>query len=264
MEELTKKGTLRKRKPKQKIYYFIKDTEDAILKYVTLTDQREKNKLYNEKINYAFFKLTQNIINTYKFPYMDGSTEDKQQEVLFHLLKSLHKYNPDKGMAYSYFGTAALRYCIYENNKNYKIIKSIDSIDTDELNEELFNNLNYEYEYEYDINDNYILSKFILFVELNIEDIFIKKIKNKSKKTELQEIEDIKTVFSILEIFKQKENIDIFNKKAILLYIREQTNQTTNQITKISKKLNNIYKLLNDFYYNNGYIPLNINIYNKV
>ena len=93
MEELTKKGTLRKRKPKQKIYYFTKDTENAILKYVTLEDQRQKDKLYREEIDYAFFKLSQNIINTYKFPYMDGTTEDKQQEVIFHLLKNLVTIN---------------------------------------------------------------------------------------------------------------------------------------------------------------------------
>ena len=113
-ENLTKKGTPRKRKPKQKIYYFTKDTENAILEYVSLKDQRSRDRLYKEKIDYAFFKLSQNIINTYKFPYMEGTIEDKQQEVIFHLLKSLHKYNPEKGMAYSYFGTAALRYCIYE------------------------------------------------------------------------------------------------------------------------------------------------------
>jgi hypothetical protein len=256
MEELTKKGTPRKRKPKQKIYYFTKETENAILEYVTLTDQRQKNKLYKEKIDYAFFKLSQNIINTYKFPYMDGSTEDKQQEVIFHLLKSLHKYNPDKGKAYSYFGTAALRYCIVENNKSYNSLKQKNI----QINIEDIEEIDRLDEYEEDnmfINNDYVINNFILFLEKNIEKIFIKYIKNKAEKTKLQELEDIKTTYAIIEILKRREEIDIFNKKAILLYIREQTDQHTNQITKVLKKLKNIYNLLNNFYLDNGYISLN-------
>jgi hypothetical protein len=259
MEELTVKGTIRKRKPKQKIYYFTKDTENAILEYVTLIDQRQKDKLYKERIDYALFKLSQNIINTYKFPYMDGSTEDKQQEVIFHLLKSLHKFNPEKGMAYSYFGTAALRYCIYENNKQYNLLKQInEKINIEDINENTFNiienNSNNDNIFS---EDDYVITNFINFVEYNIDKIFIKNIKNKAEKTKKQELEDIRTAYAILEIFKQKENIDIFNKKAILLYIREQTDQTTNQITKISKKLSNIYNKLNNFYLEYGYISLN-------
>jgi len=259
MEELTKKGTIRKRKPKQKIYYFTKDTENAILEYVTLTDQRQKNKLYKDKIDYAFFKLSQNIINTYKFPYMDGSTEDKQQEVIFHLLKSLHKYDPSKGMAYSYFGTAALRYCIVENNRCYSKLKQLDEKQNlDEINDEIEDKF-YEDEDDNNLfneNNDYVLNKFILFLEKNIEKIFIKKIKNKAEKTIKQELEDIKTTYAIIEVLKQREEIDIFNKKAILLYIREQTDQTTNQITKVSKKLKDIYNTLNNYYLDDGYISL--------
>jgi hypothetical protein len=37
----TQKGTVRKRKPKQKIYYFTEDTEKAILEYVKSEDEIE-------------------------------------------------------------------------------------------------------------------------------------------------------------------------------------------------------------------------------
>jgi hypothetical protein len=250
-QELTKRGTPRKRKPKQKIYYFTKDTESAILEYVALKDQKMRNKLYKDKIDYAFFKLSQNIINRYKFPYMEGTIEDKQQEVIFHLLKGLDKYDQSKGAAYSYFGTAALRYCILENDRSYKKIKMIDNqIQLDNINDEIFDND----EIEFDDTSSYVLDKFINFIEKNINKIFIKNINNKSEKTKLQELENIKTCYAILEIFKQKENIDIFNKKAILLYIREQTDQSTQQITQISKKLYNYYNELNQQYLQYGYI----------
>lgn len=47
--------------------YFTQDTEDAIVAYNLSTDYSERSKIYDEKINYAFFKLTQNIIHTFKF-----------------------------------------------------------------------------------------------------------------------------------------------------------------------------------------------------
>ena len=36
---LTKKGTVRKRKPKKANVYFTQETEDAILEYLSLTNQ---------------------------------------------------------------------------------------------------------------------------------------------------------------------------------------------------------------------------------
>ena len=51
--------------------YFTEETENAIILYNTLTDPEEKSRLYNKKIHYAFFKLTQNLIHTYKIRNTD-------------------------------------------------------------------------------------------------------------------------------------------------------------------------------------------------
>ena len=59
--QYTKKGTLRKRKPKTKNQYFTADTEEAIIEYVNETDQDKRNAIYNARIKYGFFKLTENI-----------------------------------------------------------------------------------------------------------------------------------------------------------------------------------------------------------
>ena len=40
-------------------------------------------------------------------------------------------------------------------------------------------------------------------------------------------------VDSVLELFRMRANIEIFNKKALYLLIRERTNVKTQQITKI-------------------------------
>ena len=244
--ELTKKGTPRKRKPKQKIYYFTKDTENAILEYVSTEDDRLRNKIYRERIDHGFYKLSQNIINTYQFPYMEGTTEDKQQEALEHILKSLDKYNPEKGSAYSYFGTAILRYCINVNNKAYRKLKLRNDIDDDnektqiiDLSETLSSD-----DYHMDDNDTYVIDMFIKYVELNLNELF-------------KDEDDRNIVLSVIELFERREYIDIFNKKAILLYIRELTLQDTQSITNVNKKLKKIYNRLNNQYLEYGFISLN-------
>lgn len=245
-ELLTKKGTPRKRKPKQKIYYFTKDTESAILEYVASSNQNHRNKLYRERIDYAFFKLTQNIINTFKFPYMDGTIEDIQQEVIYFLLTKLPLYSQDKGAAYSYFGTIAKRYLINENNRLYdrrKDYDNLDGIDEDKtLVIDLLNNPNPNSQPFNDVN--YSMDMFIKYMDMYDSYIF-------------PDPEDIKSCYAIMELFRKRENIEIFNKKALLIYIREMTNQETIQITKVIKKIHKVYKRLYHQYLEYGQISLN-------
>jgi len=244
--ELTKKGTPRKRKPKQKIYYFTKDTEEAILEYVASDNQNNRNKIYRTRIDYPFFKLTQNIINTYKFPYLDGSVEDIQQECICFLLEKLSKYTQSKGAAYSYFGTITLRYLINENNKAYKKVLGIEGLDNiDEDKSIVIDLLNNPNPNEQPFNDeNYCIEMFIEYM-------------NRYEKYIFPEEEDLKSCNAIMELFKNRENIDIFDKKALYIYIREMTHQETTQVTKIMKKIKKIYNRLKNQYLEYGFISLN-------
>jgi len=107
---LTKKGTVRKRKPKKANVYFTQETEDGIIEYLQCKDQDTRNKIFNEKINYSFHKLAENIIHTFKFYYTEVDTiPELQHEVVAFLLEKLHLYNQNKGKAFSYFGTIAKR-----------------------------------------------------------------------------------------------------------------------------------------------------------
>ena len=121
---LTQKGEIRKRKPKQSILYFTQETEDAIIQYLITEDEVERNRIYNEKIDYAFHKLAENIIHTFKFYYTEVNTiNELKHEVVCVLLEKLSKYKQGKGKAYSYFGTIAKRYLIVYNTNNYKKLK---------------------------------------------------------------------------------------------------------------------------------------------
>jgi len=111
---------VRKRKKKSK-NYFTQDTEDAIVLYNNTDDSEVRSNIYRERIHYAFFKLTENIIHTFKFYYTEeDNLEDLQHEVITFLLTKIHLFDPTRGAkAYSYFGTIVKRYLILSNQKFY-------------------------------------------------------------------------------------------------------------------------------------------------
>ena len=107
---------------KSKKNYFTQDTEDAIVRYNNEADFKVRSLVYEREIHYAFFKLTENIIHTFKFYYTEvDDIEHLQHEVITFLLSKIHLFDPTRGAkAYSYFGTIAKRYLILQNQKNYK------------------------------------------------------------------------------------------------------------------------------------------------
>ena len=56
--------------------------------------------------------------------------------------------------------------------------------------------------------------------------------------------------------FKRRENLEIFNKKALYIYIREMTEVDTPVITKVTKKLKILYRKLYDEYNEKGYVRI--------
>jgi hypothetical protein len=237
---LNKRGQPRKRKPKEPRVYFTEDTENAIVEYLSLTDQSQRNRLYSDRIQYAFYKLAENIIHTFKFYYTDSDTiEELKHEVVTFLLEKLHLYNQEKGKAYSYFGTIAKRYLIVYNEKNYKKLQEYTELD--EVNDE--SHISYE-----DVNNispnleyNDFIDQYVRYVDKHLFEIFPKK-------------QDHKTADAILELFRKRESLEIFNKKALYIYIREITDAATPQITKVTKKLNDLRIRLYNRYYENGHI----------
>ena len=221
--------------------YFTQETEDAIVQYNTTDDIMARNKIYNQKIKYAFFKLTENIIHTYKFYYTeDESLEDLQHEVTTFLLTKLHLFNPEKGAkAYSYFGTIAKRYLIMTNTKNYK--RRVDKVGVSEVEDSFDYSYDMATDVETDPNLSFFIDEFVKHASDNLYNLFPKE-------------EDTKIADAVLELFKQRGKLDILNKKALYIYIREQVDVKTPKITKVA---NDLYKLFKDsyiLYLEEGYI----------
>tara|TARA_Y100001972_G_scaffold97470_1_gene120416 strand:- start:2584 stop:3318 length:735 start_codon:yes stop_codon:yes gene_type:complete len=234
----------KKRRPRSK-NYFTKDTENAIVRYNNEPNPEIRSKIYRNEIHYAFFKLTENIIHTFKFYYTEvDQIEHLQHEVITFLLSKMHLFNPDNGAkAYSYFGTITKNWLIVYNTKNYK--KRIQKAPVDEL----YKDDNYSYnmgeEKEKDRLSIFIDS-YIKYVEERFNIFFPKG-------------NDAKVADAILELFRKRENLEIFNKKALYIYIREimATHGLEVKTPKITKVANKLYGLFKDnyvYYLETGYI----------
>jgi len=240
--QLTKKGKPRKRKPKEPRIYFTQDTEDAIVEYLITEDIALRNKIYNERIKYGFYKLAENIIHTFKFYYTDTDTiEELKHEVITFLLEKLHLYNPTKGKAFSYFGTIAKRYLIVYNENNYKKLQ--EKADVDESDDDQMMLYEHDANIERVFDEVIFIDQYIKYIDNNLFKLFPKK-------------QDAQTADAIIELFRKRESLEIFNKKALYIYIREITDVSTPQVTKIIKKLKIIYIQLYNEYYNNGYVKV--------
>ena len=110
--------------------YFGQPAQDAILEYLATDNEREKNKIYNERIKYPFEKLAENIIHTFKFYYFDVDSESVKHEVVSFMVMNMEKFDPDKGRAFSYFSVVAKNWLILNNNRNYKMYKLHTSTDS--------------------------------------------------------------------------------------------------------------------------------------
>jgi hypothetical protein len=239
---LTKKGQPRLRKPKQPRIYFTQETEDSIIEYLATEDITERNQIYNDRIAYAFYKLAENIIHTFKFYYTDTDTiEELKHEVVAFLLEKLHLYNQDKGKAFSYFGTIAKRYLIVYNEKNYKKLQ--EKADVEEIDEDKTIIYDVMREAEEASTPNKFIDQYVKYVDTHLYQLFPKA-------------NDAKTADAIVELFRKRESLEIFNKKALYIYIREITDTTTPQVTKITKKLKTLYVRLYNEYYEHGYVKI--------
>ena len=227
----------RKRKNKR---YFTKITEIAINAYNGCDDQKLKNKIYNRFIHYPFDKLSENVIHTYKTYYFDVPYEDVKANVVAFLNEKIHKFNGANGRAFSYFTVVARNYLFNENNANYARMKSRDDLTKVDSSRNIVNEVVSEQlrESKSDFMDHYTQ-----YIDYHLDDLFVKD-------------RDKAIADSINELFKNRNDLYSYNKKALYILIRERTGVHTQYITKVVGKLKLIYAELYTEYNKTGHITV--------
>ena len=215
---------------KTKNYYWTDDTERGIIRYNTTDRPEVKNKIYRDHLEYPFFKLTENIINTFKFTYFDDGFADVQNECISFLVLNMHKYDHTKGSkAFSYFSVVIKNYLILNNNANYKKYKMTQSID------------NAKSVSSHQVNDdaNTFIEEMIQYFEGKIPHMFSKQ-------------KDRVIAYAIVDLMKIRESIEDFNKKALYILLREMTNVDTAEITKVLNVMRKHMKVLHNNFHTRG------------
>jgi len=206
--------------------YFTKVHEEAILEYASIIDHKRKSELYKIFIQPAFDEMVDKIVFTYKFNNLPN-IDDLKNECKIWLTTILDKFDTSKGSkAFSYFSVITKNWFIHKvkknNNKKEVYLEDIVNTTAEE-------DLAYEDSYvEKRISDEF-------WSALNVE-----MTSWKSKKMKQNE----QKVYKAIEIlFKESDSIEIFNKKAIYLYIREMTGLNTKQVVSNLKKFRVKYEI---------------------
>ena len=208
------------RKPRSKSkknHYFTKDTEMAIVEYARTDDIKLRTSLYIEHIQPAFNELVDKIVYTYKFTSLQNVDHHKED----------CKYNPDRGTkAFSYFSVVTKNWFTHKAKKQTKknkreiefgsVIKEIDIVNNNDNDS---------------IEDSLEDKQFWHFLLTEV---------SKWGEEDLRENER-KVLDAIQTLMNNIEQIEIFNKKAIYLYMREITGLNTKQIVSSLKRLRQKY-----------------------
>ena len=216
----------KKKRTRRKNHYFTSDHEEAIIRYARIDDQRERTQLYIEYIQPAFNEMVDKIVFTYKFTNLPN-IDSLREECKIWLMTILDKYDPSKGSkAFSYFSVITKNWFIHKVKRQQKRNKR--EIDYD--------NISKAYEEEFlSTNESYVTTR--------EEEEFWSSFYNELKSWDASQMKenDLKVYRAINILFESKEEIDIFNKKAIYLYLREITGLNTKQIVNSLKKFRKKY-----------------------
>lgn len=220
-------------KKKSNKNYFTEEHQEAIVLYNSMLPCIERDNLFQEKIYYPLYKIAENLIHTYKFYYTEvEDLEDLKHEVVVFFLSKIDQYDASRGKAYSWFSWIGKNYLIVYNNKNYD--KKKKKGDLEEVDNDSNILSSYDRQDKLELLSDFF-DKYIDYCYKNIDKLF-------------NDEDEKKAADSVLTLFKYRDNLEIFNKKALYIYIREMCNVDTPIITKVVKILKKKFdKLYNEY-----------------
>ncbi|HHZ95169.1 MAG TPA: hypothetical protein EYN67_06360 [Flavobacteriales bacterium] len=221
------KNMKKTRRARTKNHYFTKVHENAIIKYCETEDRDLREKLYGELIQPAFNQMVDKIIYTYRFTSLPN-IRSLSDDCKVWLTTILNKYDPNKGSkAFSYFSVVTKNWFIHKVKRNQKRNRTEVYLEDmiNELEEECISDEPTYLDKREDIE--FWLS---LYKEIDTWDgIMLKE-------------NERKVLMAVRILMDSADSIEIFNKKAIYLYLREITGLNTKQVVNNLNKLRKYYR----------------------
>ncbi len=220
----------KKRRKRTKNNYFTKVHEDAIVEYARTSSRQKRTELYIKLIQPAFEEMVNKIVFTYKFNNLPN-IEVLRDECKIWLTTILNKYDPDKGSkAFSYFSVVTKNWFIHKVKKHSTRLKR-------------------ESSYEQiiakggaDILGPASAASHYLDDRIHME--FWNNLLQQIEKWDTANLkQNEKAVLDAVRVLLHNiEDIEIFNKKAVYLYLRELTGLNTKQVVNNLNKLRDKYR----------------------
>ena len=207
-----KKKTVKRKKSTTKKLYFGKEAHEAIIEYQSTDCRAQKEKIYEKKIRQSFHKLVENLIFIHGFARDPATFQTLKFDCVTFLYETLEKFDPERGSkAFSYFNVCAKNFLIIQSNKNNKNKRRNVSFDdyaslsaSDRRSIEIY---------------SYVPSPESTMIQREDRDrmfevlsIIEAKIKNDNEKL---------CVHAVTKLFKDIDSLELLNKRAIFVYLRE-------------------------------------------
>jgi hypothetical protein len=212
----------RRKKTNRPSLYFHSGTHDAIVVYQQTDEDDKKEEIYVADILPAFNKLVENLIFMHGFAKIHGSYEDLKSDCVSFLYESIHKFDPNRGSkAFSYFNVIAKNWLIIMSKKkiksNRRHVSMEDIISLSPSDVTMIEN------YQIAPSPGDAINK-----QETVDDIFsmMKEIREK-----LSGENEILCMNAIITLFEKIEDLELLNKRALFVYLRDISNLNPKQLS---------------------------------
>lgn len=220
--------------------YFNANTQAAIVAYQkaggpTPEDKKERDRLYVKEIMPAFEKLVENLINIHKFTSLHDTYDDLKNDCVNFLFETIGKFDSTRGTnAFSYFNVVAKNWLIIKTKQKSQRIKRSVSLDDPEalsVNEQRIVEDHSTVPAQDELLMNEHSAKAVVGLLYEI-------------RTKVKTENELACINSIITIFENIDDIDLLNKSAILLYMRELSGLSPKQLTTTMQTVKKHYRRL--------------------
>ena len=213
--------------------YFSSLTHDAILEYQKSQDAPEKERLYQDTILPSFDKLVENLIFMNGFMNVTGSYAELKNDCITFLFETIHKFDASRGSkAFSYFNVVAKNWLMIKSKQRSKNLKRMVSLDdTDSLTVEDVAA----------IEANNTLQCDLETIRGDMQEYEIIALLNDLREDAQNENERA-CMDAIFYLFEQREDIELLNKRAVFVYMRDMSSLSPKQLSAAMSVIRRRYR----------------------
>jgi len=225
----------RKRGKGKRNLYFHQGTHDAIIKFQSLESQDDRASIYVSDIFPAFDKLVENLIFIHGFTSTHSSFVDLKNDCVVFLYETLDKFDHTRGTkAFSYFNVVAKNWLIIKSKQRSKQIRRQVSLD-DPMSISRRDMSSIESYKVIPAQDTEMIKR------ESINNLFSLMVEIKKK---LSGENEIACIDAIITLFEKIDDIDLLNKRAIFVYLRDISSLNPKQLSIAMSSIRKHYKSL--------------------